>query len=507
MRILLLLFFIAEIASAQGNILWQKLNNELPASGYSWSTPLIMDRNIFWAGQDKAFAALDEATGDILWVDSLNFPNGTYDSPVGYDGKVFLGKGSEWSDVEQIGFYALDAKNGNVIWNKPGLYVANRSSKPINQDSETIFLASGDTLFCLSINDGSEVWKKAGDYSNLLLDNNGTRLFATRSDVETIEVLQPNSGEKMWDITLPDEGNLIKGLAYTVNATDDYLILFPDWNWNLDSQYVYCLELTGRSILWKSNSIGNIGNISGPAIWGNMVFAGTQKSSSSLSQNIVAFNLLTGNIIWENSARGSGATNTPYVIAVDGKVFYEDTYTNGDYRIICANAETGTEIWSSKPDVEFEWNPITWGSPLLHDNKLIISTDGSGMFCYNAGEVDGSWMMVSANTNATNCYVPELNTGIEKTGSTIPTDYTLHQNYPNPFNPTTRISFSLANEGFVKLTVYNSLGQEVTSLVNENLSAGTYNVNFEATNLSSGVYFYSISVNGYSTSRKMILMK
>ena len=89
----------------------------------------------------------------------------------------------------------------------------------------------------------------------------------------------------------------------------------------------------------------------------------------------------------------------------------------------------------------------------------------------------------------------------------IPTSYTLSQNYPNPFNPTTSIEFGIPNEGFVKLSVYNVIGQEIQVLVSRNMSAGNYKVNFDASRLNSGMYLYRIEAKDYTSVRKMLLVK
>jgi hypothetical protein len=91
--------------------------------------------------------------------------------------------------------------------------------------------------------------------------------------------------------------------------------------------------------------------------------------------------------------------------------------------------------------------------------------------------------------------------------SSIPDNYNLYQNYPNPFNPATVISYSLPREGFVSLRVYDILGNEVAELANEQKSAGTYRVDFNADNLSSGVYFYRIKIDGFAQAKKMIIQK
>jgi len=88
-----------------------------------------------------------------------------------------------------------------------------------------------------------------------------------------------------------------------------------------------------------------------------------------------------------------------------------------------------------------------------------------------------------------------------------PIKYELSQNYPNPFNPATTIRYSLPESGSVKLMVFNLLGEEVEVLVNEMKEAGIHTVNFNASNLNSGLYVYKIETNEFVQSRKMILLK
>jgi hypothetical protein len=88
------------------------------------------------------------------------------------------------------------------------------------------------------------------------------------------------------------------------------------------------------------------------------------------------------------------------------------------------------------------------------------------------------------------------------------TEYALRQNYPNPFNPTTNIEFDVVTASHVTLNVFNTEGQQVASLVDREIAAGRHSVNFDGQNLTSGVYFYSISIgNSFSATRKMLLVK
>ena len=96
---------------------------------------------------------------------------------------------------------------------------------------------------------------------------------------------------------------------------------------------------------------------------------------------------------------------------------------------------------------------------------------------------------------------------VVETEVVTPTKFELSQNYPNPFNPSTSIKFSLPESGIVKLAVYNLLGQEVKTLVNGFKAAGSYSINFDASNLSSGLYLYKIEVNSITQTKKMTLIK
>jgi hypothetical protein len=97
--------------------------------------------------------------------------------------------------------------------------------------------------------------------------------------------------------------------------------------------------------------------------------------------------------------------------------------------------------------------------------------------------------------------------GVKENENIIPKEYSLNQNYPNPFNPVTKISFSVPKKDFVTLKIYDILGREIITLVNEIKSPGNYIVDFNAEHLSSGVYYYRLSTDNYSDTKKMMLIK
>ncbi|MEO8666080.1 MAG: T9SS type A sorting domain-containing protein [Ignavibacteria bacterium] len=147
------------------------------------------------------------------------------------------------------------------------------------------------------------------------------------------------------------------------------------------------------------------------------------------------------------------------------------------------------------------------------------TTRPSGATSWNAGLNNGSpsfkYVIRVAGNYHYVCepHAPDMNGNITATPSAIITltelvnSYELSQNYPNPFNPTTNIKFSIQNSSNVKLKIFNSVGMEVETLVNQTLNAGTYRVDWNAVNFPSGLYYYRIESSDFVQTRKMLLIK
>jgi uncharacterized membrane protein len=119
-----------------------------------------------------------------------------------------------------------------------------------------------------------------------------------------------------------------------------------------------------------------------------------------------------------------------------------------------------------------------------------------------AGSIAGSGLL---SGNGTFCGSP---TEVEsESDKVLPTEYALDQNYPNPFNPITKISWQSPVSGHQTLKIYDVLGNEVTTLVDEYREAGSYEINFGASQLSSGIYFYKLQAGNFLEVKKMQLMK
>ncbi len=118
----------------------------------------------------------------------------------------------------------------------------------------------------------------------------------------------------------------------------------------------------------------------------------------------------------------------------------------------------------------------------------------------NTGWITGEFGSILKTTTGGNVFISQISTE-------IPEKYSLHQNYPNPFNPTTNIKFDIHKQGIATLKVYDLLGKEMETLVDEQLSVGTYEVTFNAGSLPSGIYFYVLKTGDFVESKKMILVK
>jgi len=97
--------------------------------------------------------------------------------------------------------------------------------------------------------------------------------------------------------------------------------------------------------------------------------------------------------------------------------------------------------------------------------------------------------------------------GIKKLNEIVPENFRLYQNYPNPFNPSTKFKISISELSEAKITIFDALGHEVTSLVDERLKPGTYEIEWDASKYSSGVYYYKLTANGFTETKKMVLIK
>ena len=316
----------------------------------------------------------------------------------------------------------------------------------------------------------------------------------------------------------------------------------------------YIFVGTGEGGLFKSTDLGN--TWFHPSFFSWVIFADESDILYSGSYGSVYISSDFGNN-WVQ--KDSGFTNVPiqcfgscpngYIIAGTSHGIYIST-DNGEYwelkspdldvRSISTNTEGHIFIAAA-------WGggfhkSTNYGESWTQMNNGITSNFGNAIFCHPSGNLyasslgggvyfsldnGNSWSSLNTGMSANSVFTLEVDnfghllagtwgnsifrsvntTGIEDQVFETPTSYKLFQNYPNPFNPNTRIKYSIPKASFVLLKIYDLLGNEIAPLVNEEKSTGNYEIEFNGSNLSSGVYFYRIQAGNFIATKKFILIK
>ena len=153
-----------------------------------------------------------------------------------------------------------------------------------------------------------------------------------------------------------------------------------------------------------------------------------------------------------------------------------------------------------------EWDGSQWVG--IYRSASTFDSNGNEVKMLTQYWFGASWInFVSVTNNYTQTRPTDVSTPIDKPVASTPTRFELLQNYPNPFNPSTVIQYKLAKTGNVRLTVFDLMGRQVGTLVNQAQGAGVYVVRFNASQLASGIYFYRLQTDGFSQIRKMLLIR
>ncbi len=206
------------------------------------------------------------------------------------------------------------------------------------------------------------------------------------------------------------------------------------------------------------------------------------------------------NFINQDTGWAAGINGT-IIKTVDGGQLWqqENTNTNAELRkIYFQNPDTGWVVGLGGVLLNTKNGGDTWQKIQTGTNLNLYSVSVADNFIWVAGD---SGLVMRGRTDLLNV------TSISSNHSNIISQYEIGQNYPNPFNPSTIINYEIPKSSLVTLKVYDVLGREVATLVNEEKQAGRYNVTFNASKYSSGVYFYRITAGDFSQIKKMVLLK
>lgn len=216
-----------------------------------------------------------------------------------------------------------------------------------------------------------------------------------------------------------------------------------------------------------------------------------------------------GNLLWPDSGKaiciqpGGQGMHDPfadwegglYVFWSDNRGLFTDVYAMH----YGSDGEPTDDYWE-------EENGGIINNFYQHQNYPAAASDGNGgaIVAWEDARASGKEPLVNIWAQRVN----DLTVSVEEAkDAPLPLNYTLSQNFPNPFNPTTRLSFSIPRGDHVKITIYNALGRRVATLVDEFMTAGTYNVTFDAGRLASGAYFYKLETPSFSDVKRMTLLR
>lgn len=232
---------------------------------------------------------------------------------------------------------------------------------------------------------------------------------------------------------------------------------------------------------WATYAVNVNGNYTSAIAFHTNKLYGVAATSSSLPNIARTTN---GGVTWNTINIGAGLSGTPYIQWIENTSILYIVGSNGKVKRSNDNALT----WFETP-----MNGVTniTHFDFMKANNFVIygyAVSSNG----NVVKLADSIIILTGNKNNSN---------------NKPVEYKLNQNYPNPFNPNTTINFQVPKASDVKLAVYNSMGQEVSVLKNEFMQAGEYDVNFNAAELASGIYYYKLISDGFTDTKKMILIK
>ncbi|MBI5404196.1 MAG: T9SS type A sorting domain-containing protein [Ignavibacteriae bacterium] len=309
---------------------------------------------------------------------------------------------------------------------------------------------------------GSRLFSCSG--SLFYTDNNGTNWINPMSGLQVVSVSSNNS----YVFCCGNSGLYVSsnnGVNWTSHLTNqlNYLLVKDNYVYTGNSSSLRISSDNGAN--WAQTSVdGKV--INSLASNGSDIFAGTINGLYRSTNNGTNWNLIS-----------AANLNVQAILAFDSNLLIGEFYGNGIYK----STNLGVN-WIQRN----EGFPAGTALHVLYKTQYYVFAGGpSGLWRRNLQNV------LLVNTNTEN----------------IPEKFSLSQNYPNPFNPSTNIKFRIKNNKYTTLKIYDVLGKEVATLVNEKLKPGEYEVTFDGSELPSGVYFYKLTTDDFTETKKMLMIK
>jgi len=383
-------------------------------------------------------------------------------------------------------------KYGDTIWTK--IYPGFESKKIIKSSDNYYIINSRYSLFKIDIN-GNVIWTKLGIEDIILESNDGGFFGCFGTSIRKFN----SFGDTVWN---RNYSNLINGYFHNFdfNSNNELIIVgsFVTKSNNQNNRFLMKVKQNGDFV-----SLNNFYWDRIPFIMVSVEMQNFVVSSDSRPQ-LAKFDS-TGKIIWDKIYFGvlpEYSQTYDFIKTYDGGFILTGTYHNGDFNYFVLNIKIDTFG-------DEQWRKL-FGFGDHDEGRCIKQTKDSGYVNigirdnFNLGDI---YIIKTDKTGNSNppVSVNSINT-IESNG------YNLFQNYPNPFNPTTKISYSIPVSGNISIKIYDLTGKEVKTLLNEFKSTGSYDIEFNGSDLSSGVYFYKLDASGSNSkgfvmTKRMVLLK
>jgi len=346
---------------------------------------------------------------------------------------------------------------------------------------------SDKTVYSLALS-GSNLVAGTNLYGVWLSPNNGSTWSQTSLSYETVRSLAVSGSY------------IFAGTAWGTPPGTGGVYRSPDngSTWlkvGLDEKTVYALAFSGSTLYAATRGYG---------VWQSFN-NGTTWSQTGLTNQIVYSLAVSGNNIYAGTEcngvyYSSNSGSNWSQVGLNGKIIYTLLLNSG--KIFAGCLKCGAGVYGAGADGSGIFlstdNGITW----IEKNQgftldmTFYSLAIANTFLFAGSFAQSVWKRTYSEI-----------IGIKQISELVPVSYLLHQNYPNPFNPSTNIRYELPRAGNVKLVIFNTLGQEVQTLVNETQSAGIYEALWNASGFPGGVYFYRLTAGGFGETRKMLLVR
>jgi len=470
--------------SPQGDVLWSAIYNG-PANDNDTPNSIFVDAagNVYVTGasfgnsSENDYATIKyDASGTQLWVQRYNGTNNDNDAAVSVlvdgSGNVYAGGWASGSNGSTDYVIVKYSSAGQQVWSRSynGPNNGNEFMNAMVMDAAGNIYATGRSRG--ATND---------DYATVKYNSAGTLLWSVRYEGSGVD--EANG------LTVDQQGSVIvTGYATTAATGKDYTTI----KYN-NAGIQQWLKKYNRSGTTQDEAVGIVSDNSG-----NIYVTGfcTGSGTASFDYITVKYNS-NGDQQWTKVFNSN-------LVGVDDKASSIDIDASGNIYVTGSTISSGSDFdygtVKYSPSGDMLWSVLYENIVAVDDNAVMVKADNNGNV-YVTGTSSG----FSGIDYLTVKYSQPI--GITPISTEVPDGFSLGQNYPNPFNPVTNINIKMPKSGFVKLSVFDIAGKEVAVLVNENLSAGTYKVDFEASLLASGTYFYRMETAGFTEVKKMAVVK